>query len=86
MIRHLIRAAALSSVLGLFALPAQALPLSTAARVGDAPPVTLVAGGCGFGFHRGPFGGCRRNWGPRRFYGPRCFYRPTPYGPRRFCR
>ena len=21
----------------------------------------LVAGGCGRGFHRGPYGGCRRN-------------------------
>jgi hypothetical protein len=24
--------------------------------------VTLVAGGCGLGFHRGPYGGCRPNW------------------------
>jgi hypothetical protein len=23
--------------------------------------VTLVAGGCGIGFHRGPYGGCRPN-------------------------
>ena len=23
--------------------------------------VTLVAGGCGLGFHRGPYGGCRPN-------------------------
>lgn len=23
--------------------------------------ITLVAGGCGRGFHRGPNGGCRRN-------------------------
>jgi hypothetical protein len=23
--------------------------------------VTLVAGGCGVGFHRGPYGGCRPN-------------------------
>jgi hypothetical protein len=25
--------------------------------------VTLVAGGCGLGFHRGPYGGCRPNIG-----------------------
>ena len=25
--------------------------------------VTLVAGGCGIGFHRGPYGGCRANAG-----------------------
>jgi hypothetical protein len=24
--------------------------------------ITLVAGGCGPGWHRGPFGGCRRNY------------------------
>ncbi|QBR70478.1 hypothetical protein CU048_03395 [Beijerinckiaceae bacterium] len=44
--------------------------------------ITQVAGGCGFGWHRGPWGGCRRNWGAWR----RCFFRPTPWGPRRFCR
>ena len=44
------------------------------------PPsdVTTVAGGCGPGWHRGPWGGCRRNFGP----GWRCIWR---YG-RRFCR
>ncbi|MGZ3360975.1 MAG: GCG_CRPN prefix-to-repeats domain-containing protein, partial [Xanthobacteraceae bacterium] len=36
------------------------------------------AGGCGPGWHRGPWGGCRRNFGP----GWRCIWR---YG-RRFCR
>ena len=45
---------------GLAAVPAQAMqiapPLSAAA-----PYVTLVAGGCGIGFHRGPYGGCRPN-------------------------
>jgi len=24
--------------------------------------ITQVAGGCGLGWHRGPWGGCRRNW------------------------
>lgn len=48
-------------------------------------PVTLVAGGCGRGFHPGRFGVCRPNFGPRRFYGgPRFYGRPRvvvrPYG------
>jgi hypothetical protein len=39
-----------------FALPA--------APVGATPSdlVQQVAGGCGEGFHRGPYGGCRRNY------------------------
>jgi len=43
-------------VLGsLVSLSAQALPLvSTPANVAG-PDVTLVAGGCGLGFHRGPW-------------------------------
>ncbi|HZZ60395.1 MAG TPA: hypothetical protein VFE63_04385 [Roseiarcus sp.] len=44
---------------GLAAAPVQAMqiaPLST-----SVPYVTLVAGGCGVGFHRGPYGGCRPN-------------------------
>lgn len=73
---------------------AQAAPLSPllpGTLQADAP-VTLVAQGCGPGFARGPYGGCRSFYGPRRLYGPRpyyarrCFIRPTPYGPRRFCR
>ena len=52
-------AAAAIGLSGLAAIPAQAMqiaPLST-----SAPYVTLVAGGCGIGFHRGPYGGCRPN-------------------------
>jgi hypothetical protein len=40
--------------------------------------VTTVAGGCGFGWHRGPWGGCRRNYSSAW----RCFWR----GGRRICR
>uniref|UniRef100_UPI0035272C10 GCG_CRPN prefix-to-repeats domain-containing protein n=1 Tax=Bradyrhizobium sp. (strain ORS 278) TaxID=114615 RepID=UPI0035272C10 len=29
---------------------------------GSSAHIIQVAGGCGRGFHRGPFGGCRRNW------------------------
>jgi hypothetical protein len=27
----------------------------------DGTAITLIAGGCGIGWHRGPYGGCRRN-------------------------
>jgi hypothetical protein len=30
---------------------------------GQASVIIPVAGGCGVGFHRGPYGGCRRNAG-----------------------
>jgi hypothetical protein len=43
---------------------AEALPLAAAPVAGD-PPVVLAAQGCGFGAHRGAFGGCRLNRGPR---------------------
>jgi hypothetical protein len=39
---------------------ANALPLKSFAPV-DAN-VVEVAGGCGPGFHRGPYGGCRQNY------------------------
>lgn len=65
------------------AFDAQAMPAAPVAN-DQAPGLTLIAGGCGPGWHRGPYGGCRRNmgWGP----GPRCWFRPTPWGPRRVCR
>lgn len=60
--------------------PVQAMPLSPIAPQNDL--VTQVAGGCGRGFHRGPYGGCRRNYAnpaahpcPRGWYlgpGGRC--------------
>jgi hypothetical protein len=42
----------------------QAMPLSTDVGSISSPHVVLVAGGCGPGFHRGPYGGCRPNGGP----------------------
>ena len=45
---------------------AQAAPMVPAPLTGgNDATVTLVRGGCGFGEHRGPFGGCRLNRGPR---------------------
>jgi hypothetical protein len=71
------------------AFDAQAMPTAPI-TTDQAPGVTLVAGGCGWGAHRGPWGGCRRNWGgwgPGYGYGyRRCWWRPTPWGPRRVCR
>ncbi|GLI20698.1 hypothetical protein GGQ86_002020 [Xanthobacter flavus] len=44
--------------LGALAVPAAAFPLPQAPQVAT---VQTVAGGCGVGFHRGPWGGCRGN-------------------------
>jgi hypothetical protein len=84
----IIMAAAVATLMGGLTMSAQAMPLSgvgVPAPVADAPHITLVAGGCGPGFHRGPYGGCRPNW-RRRVYGPRCFVRRTPWSVRRVCR
>ena len=44
------------------AVPADAMPFPSLAD--QAPSaITLTAGGCGAGFHRGPNGGCRPNGG-----------------------
>ncbi len=47
------------ALLGLAAGPVQAMPIAPLS--GASPDLTLVAGGCGAGFHRGPYGGCVRN-------------------------
>jgi hypothetical protein len=59
------------------AFPAAPAPLDQTSMA------TQIAGGCGYGWHRGRWGGCRRNW---RAYGRRCWFRATPWGPRRVCR
>jgi len=51
--------AALGSSLALFG--AQAFPISSVDAQLGTSDVTLVAGGCGIGFHPGPYGGCRPN-------------------------
>jgi hypothetical protein len=56
--RKLFYAAAVA-LLGLAGAPVQAMPIASLS--GAAPDITLVAGGCGVGFHRGPYGGCLRN-------------------------
>ncbi|MGA7805713.1 GCG_CRPN prefix-to-repeats domain-containing protein [Bradyrhizobium sp.] len=65
--------------LGLAAITAsQAMPLAPLNQPSDDGAIIRVAGGCGPGGHRGPYGGCRPmyncppGWhsGP---YGRRCF-------------
>jgi len=56
-----VSAAAAAMMAAVVSLNAQALPLSPAQSGQVEPLVTLVAGGCGPGFHRGPYGGCRAN-------------------------
>lgn len=52
----------------------------------DAPQLTLVRQGCGFGGHRGFLGGCRANVGPRgRVFAYRHGYR-RPYAGNYFYR
>jgi hypothetical protein len=62
---------AAAAALALAAMPmsAEAFPVATAPVAHDAG-VTLVAGGCGPGFHRGPMLGCRPNGFRRPFVRP----------------
>jgi hypothetical protein len=53
--------AAAAMMAAVVSFSAQALPLSPAQSGQAEPLVTLVAGGCGPGFHRGPGGGCHPN-------------------------
>lgn len=58
----------------------QAAPVAPVSPSDDI--VIQVAGGCGPGGHRGPYGGCRRNWaGPAPGFRvcPRGYHR-GPYG------
>jgi hypothetical protein len=60
------------------ATAAQAMPLAPVADQAASGDVILVAGGCGPGWHRGPYGGCRPmyNCPPGWHSGPfgrRCF-------------
>ncbi len=50
------------------------------APIGTGSDVIQVAGGCGLGWHRGPYGGCRRNGVVV------CRSVRTAYGWRRVCR
>lgn len=67
-----------------FPVPSQIQPGQVQSAVGD---LIQVRGGCGLGWHRGPWGGCRPN-GAFYAYAPGiygCWWRATPWGPRRVC-
>jgi hypothetical protein len=86
MLRKLSLAAAVAAFSGLAASSASAMPLAPATQASASeqatnPDLILVAEGCGIGFHRGPWGGCRPNVSP---YWP-CYWVRTPWGPRRVC-
>jgi hypothetical protein len=53
---------------------AQAMPLAPASSAQNAD-IIQVAGGCGAGWHRGPYGGCLRNFAnPDEHACPRGFH------------
>jgi hypothetical protein len=55
------RLIATAFILGTLVSGANALPLAPVAPASDSNVIT-VAGGCGAGFHRGPYGGCLQNY------------------------
>ncbi len=78
MIRKIIAAAFVSATI---AGAAQAMPLAPAEPAN--PSVVRIAGGCGAGWHRGPYGGCLRNFAnPDAHACPRGFH----IGPNGGCR
>ncbi len=86
--RKLLLTAVFGGAVALTAFSANAFPGAPQNPAQTPSDVIQVAGGCGVGWHRGPYGGCRRNWarGPYAFAGPRCWWRSTPWGMRRVCR
>jgi hypothetical protein len=66
-------------VFGMMVGAANAMPMAPPAPATDSA-VIEVAGGCGRGWHRGPYGGCRRNYAnPAAHACPRGWY-PGRYG------
>lgn len=64
--------ATLALFAGLGIAPAQTVPLAPLAQ---SEAVILIAGGCGPGMHRGPYGGCLRNFAnPAAHACPRGFH------------
>jgi hypothetical protein len=84
---HIASAAIAAAVMAAPAAQAFTLPAPPAAQ----DNLVRVAGGCGLGWHRGPWGGCRPNYYYRPYaylapaYAPGCWWRATPYGAQRVC-
>jgi hypothetical protein len=66
--RRLLLSISAAATLAFAASSSQAIPLASDVDGVSAPHVILVAGGCGLGWHRGPYGGCRRNGGPGPYW------------------
>ena len=73
-----------------FSFNVRALPISPTPPQARGPNITFVAGGCGIGFHRGPYGACLRNgvthpWWSRhmghRWWSPHMARQLWPLGP-----
>lgn len=64
MLKSMLSLSAAAGLVFAAASAAQAMPLSGDVGGVSSPHVILVAGGCGPGFHRGPYGGCRPNGAP----------------------
>jgi hypothetical protein len=65
---------ALAIALGWPAPPSMAMPTG-AAPMAATSDIVAIAGGCGAGMHRGPYGGCRRNFAnPAAHACPRGFH------------
>jgi hypothetical protein len=95
MFRKILTVAVLACGVGGMAATAEAMPVGSATS--GAPEITLVAQGCGPGYMRGPYGGCRpmargrvfapRVFAPPRMFAPNCFVRRDRFGrPVRVCR
>lgn len=75
--RKMLFVLSLGAALSASSLTAEAMPADLdAGAAAKTPAITLVSGGCGIGFHRGPFGGCR----PNGWYGYGGFYGRPYYG------
>ena len=73
------RLIATAFVFGMMVTGAHAMPLAPPASATNSD-VIEIAGGCGRGWHRGPYGGCRRNYAsPAAHACPRGWY-PGRYG------
>jgi len=64
----------------IYSFNVQAFPLSAVPAQATGSDITLVAGGCGLGFHRGPYGYCVRNGAPY-VYGPAVVAPPVVVAP-----
>jgi hypothetical protein len=61
MCRKYVSASAIAILFSVVSFNAQALPAAPSSSEYGPSDVTLIAGGCGIGLHRGPYGGCRVN-------------------------